>query len=519
VILVAAAFLRLYHLTLVPLHHDEGVNGNFLVRLVREGYYHYDPGNYHGPTLYYFAAFLPWLLRGLFGVSAQNTYGLNTVTIRLVPALFGLATVVLVLLLKRRLGAVASLAAAALLAVSPGAVYLSRYFIHESMFVFFTLGIVCAALAFFDDGHPVYLILAAAATALLFATKETAMISAGVLLIALGCTLAYTRLRGNPPARQGSKQKRSRLARSPHQFRDEIERLGGTSHLAVWALASVAVFVTLSVVFYSSFFTNYPKGVLDAISTFQFWRKTGQEAHVHAWWTYLQWLRYQESPVLLLAAVGALLVVIRPRNSLALFAALWGFGLVAAYSLVPYKTPWLTLNFIIPLALVAGYAIQEVYVSWGTQAKLAAVGIAVLTLGISAYQCLVLNFREYDNDDTYYVYVYAHTRRETLNLVNEINRLALKAGTSGDTGITITSPDYWPLPWYLRDYYRVGYYGRMTPTNEPIILGSENQRAELQATYGERYQQVRSGLDQMGGYALRPGVSLLLYARKDLVDR
>ena len=55
-ILFVAALLRLYDLNLVPLHHDEGVNGNFLVRLVREGVYHYDPANYHGPTVYYFSA-------------------------------------------------------------------------------------------------------------------------------------------------------------------------------------------------------------------------------------------------------------------------------------------------------------------------------------------------------------------------------------------------------------------------------------------------------------------------------
>ena len=33
-IILVAAFLRFYHLDLVPLHHDEGVNGNFLVRLL-----------------------------------------------------------------------------------------------------------------------------------------------------------------------------------------------------------------------------------------------------------------------------------------------------------------------------------------------------------------------------------------------------------------------------------------------------------------------------------------------------
>jgi uncharacterized protein (TIGR03663 family) len=125
-IFVVAALLRLYDLNLVPLHHDEGVNGNFLVRLVREGIYHYDPANYHGPTLYYFAAVFPWLLRLLFGPTAQNGYGLTTIAIRLVPALFGLATVGLIFTLRRNLGTIATLGAALLLAISPGAVYLSR---------------------------------------------------------------------------------------------------------------------------------------------------------------------------------------------------------------------------------------------------------------------------------------------------------------------------------------------------------------------------------------------------------
>jgi uncharacterized protein (TIGR03663 family) len=197
VIFMIAAVLRLYDLALVPLHHDEGVNGNFLVKLVREGAYQYDPENYHGPTLYYFSAIIPWITRVLFGTNARETYGLTTFTIRLIPALFGLATIGLVFLLRKRLGTLATLAAALLLAVSPGAVYLSRYFIHETLFVFFTLGIVVAALRFYDERNPAYLIPGAASAALLFATKETAMISAGVLLIGLGLTWAYMRYIGN----------------------------------------------------------------------------------------------------------------------------------------------------------------------------------------------------------------------------------------------------------------------------------------------------------------------------------
>src|SRR3989440_10887575 len=71
-ILIVGAILRLFYLTLVPLHHDEGVNGNFLVTLVRDGKYIYDPQNYHGPTLYFFSSLIPWLVRFFGGVQARD---------------------------------------------------------------------------------------------------------------------------------------------------------------------------------------------------------------------------------------------------------------------------------------------------------------------------------------------------------------------------------------------------------------------------------------------------------------
>src|SRR5882724_8230325 len=142
VVLAVGAFLRLYDLRLVPLHHDEGVNGNFLVSLVRNGAYKYDPNNYHGPTLYYFSALIPWIYRFLGGKAFGDAHGLTTFNIRFVTGAFGIGTIGLVLLLRKRLGSVGSLCAAGLIAISPGAVYLSRYFIHESLFVFFTLGVV-----------------------------------------------------------------------------------------------------------------------------------------------------------------------------------------------------------------------------------------------------------------------------------------------------------------------------------------------------------------------------------------
>lgn len=498
-ILLIAAVLRLYDLNLVPLHHDEGVNGNFLVRLVREGAYTYDPENYHGPSLYYFSALIPWIIKVLFGSAARDNYGLTTFTVRLVPALFGLATIGLVFLLRRRLGTVGTLAAALMLALSPGAVYLSRYFIHETLFVFFTLGIVVAAVRFYDERNPAYLIPAAASAALLFATKETAFISVGVLLIALGMTWAYMRFI------PGYHNERTRS--SPEGLVDEF---GGRTTLVTNVGLALTVFVALYVLFYSSFFTNY-KGINDSFQTFAIWQKTGETAHVHPVDMYLRWLIRQESPLLFLGAVGAAIAVLRPKNSFALFCGLWAFGLIAAYSLIGYKTPWLLLNFVVPLALIAGYALQAIYDMDQRQLRLVA-AIMVVAVGVAVYQTIDLNFVNYDNDKPYYVYVYAHTTRPTLDLVKEVERIA-KENSGGTTGITIVSPDYWPLPWYFRNFTRVGYYGRMAASSEPIIIANSNQKAEVDANFGHYYEQV-SSKEPGGMFELRPGVNLLLYQRR-----
>lgn len=506
-VFIVGAILRLYDLSLVPLHHDEGVNGNFLLRLVREGAFKYDPENYHGPTLYYFSAIIPWTLKLLFGSATGETYGLTTFNIRFVTAAFGLATIGLVFLLRRRLGNLATLSAGLMLAISPGAVYLSRYYIHESLFVFFTLAIAVAAIYFYDTRNPTYLIPAAASAALLFATKETAIISAGVMIIALGLTLLYVRV-NSIVFEPATPKRKSRT--STKRLKAIISEMGGTANVVTVSIIAVVTLLAFYLLFYSSFFQN-PQGISDSLRTFAIWRKTGSVAHVHPASQYIVWLARQESPWLFLGAIGAAVIVLKPKNSLALFCALWAFGLIAAYSLIRYKTPWLVLNFIVPLTLIAGYAIQAVYEMDRGQLRLVSALLFVAT-SIGLYQSIDLNFVNYDNDKPQYVYVYAHTKRNLLPMVDEIDRIA--AEESGpQTGISIISPDYWPLPWYLRKYNRVGYFGRMAASTEPIIVANANQKAEVDAGFGELYEQVLSK-EQGGAFELRPGVSLILYRRR-----
>jgi uncharacterized protein (TIGR03663 family) len=516
-ILIIGAVLRLYDLNLVPLHHDEGVNGIFLRRLVSDGFYQYDPLNYHGPTLYYFAALIPWISKSLFGKSFAANYGLSTFTIRFVTAAFGVATIWLVLTLRRRIGTIAALAGAVLLAISPGAVYLSRYFIHEPLLVFFSLALVVATLRFYESLRLPYLLLAATSAALLFATKETAFITVGVLLIALVSSIVLARLRETNKGRKKSGKKRGEIATLREQLRFTIERFGGLSSLAILSVAALSLFLTIAILFYSSFFTNYPKGLYDALQTFDVWAKTGTRIHVKPWWTYVAWMLKKESPVMVLGLLGVVLAIWRGSNRLAVFTALWAVGIFAAYSLIPYKTPWLLLNLVAPLAIIGGYAFQEIYKkACARKQSFVAMAIAVLALAISSYQALLFNFVHYDDEQE--VYVYVHTRRDIFPLLAEVDKIAKRAGTGEQSPITITSSEYWPFPWYLRRYPFV-QYGKTDLYNEVMIIGPANQQLQLEASIGSNYVQIRSGLNPAGTYTLRPGVELVLFARRDLASQ
>ena len=465
-ILLAAALLRLVFLTQKPLHHDEGVNGLFLVNLFRTGYYHYDPSNYHGPSLYYLAM-IPTAINNVF----HWGHGLSTFAIRFVTASFGVGVVWLMLCLRRFLGPAASLAAAAFATVSPGFVFFSRYFIHEILFVFFSLGVIVAWLWYQDTGKPRYLMLASASAAMLFATKETWIITAAVWLIAIPCTTIFLRLR-------------NRADEIPPWLPEHV--LGKDPQLAENFTCKPLRFLRHSnpalLVFLHQ--SQGHSGFRADVYLLDQNRTNG--IYNREWSTYFSWLWQEESPVLLLGSIGTVVALIRARSYLTVFCAFWSIGIFAAYSLVPYKTPWLALSIILPLTIMAGDLIGQAYQP-GTRAFTVVIaGAAIL---FSLYQAIDISFVNYDNDS--YAYIYAHTKRDFLGLVKEIDAIAAANPAKKDIGITVVSPEHWPLPWYLREYTHVGYWGHMVDTSEPIVIALEPQVPEVERQLGEQVSRVQ----------------------------
>ena len=549
-ILATATALRFYALSLKPMHHDEGVNGFFLTNLLNGQGYSYDPQNYHGPSLYFMTAPLAWL------------GGVNELTVRGLVATFGVGTVLLVLALRRRLGAVAALSAAALVAVSPGAVYYSRYYIHETPFVFFALAVVVTALRFQETGAAAQLMLCALSAALLFTTKETAFISLGTVALAALVATYWVRLTGGRTPREA---RRGRPG-GGSGLRAAFARMG--EDLTLYVAGAALVFAVVYVLLYTSFLTN-PKGLKDSFAALTVWKQTGEsDFHAKPFHFYVRWLLQEEGPILLLAAAGSAVALFeRWKNRSAIFVGAWGFGLLLAYSLIRYKTPWLVLSFLVPLCLAAGYGVQALgragwwrllstvgvsavglYVvqdfdnRWRAGAGLACLVLAVclaalwarrqrevsgwdlrasaLVLGLAASVCLwqsaVLNFREYDNEE--YPYVYSHTRREALELVRRVKDLGARAERK--PRIIIASPEYWPLPWYLKDVQVDGYGSGVASNYDPLTVDAvvgrqsdipkENQVPQLRTALGANYELA-------GTYALRPGVTLVLFVRRDLL--
>ena len=499
-ILLVAAALRLPELALNPFHHDEGVNGFFTTNLVRNGTYHYDPANYHGPSLYFFA-FL-----------SEIVFGLTTEAMRLVPVFFGLLTVGLVFPLRRYLGSVAVLTGGALLAVSPGAVYVSRYFIHEMLLVGLTLAVVVSAIFYLDRRGPKYLLGGAVSLALLFATKETGIITVAVLLIAAAIAVAYVRLRApaNRPAAGGRPgRRRGSVWIDGVEYRPAGARGAGSGPFGLsipgeHVAGAAIVFLVIYVLLYSSFFTNFPQGLTDSLATFTIWAQHGESTQVQPITKYFEWMIPLELPILLLGVAGGLIAAIRGRDRLWVTIGLWAAGITAAYSIIQYKTPWIILNMVLPLALLAGLAISEL---WRSRFRLAAPILLGAALAVSAYQAIDLNFSRYDDQTEAYVYV--HSTREMLSLIDDIEATADRAGTGKQTGIVFVTPDYWPLPWYFRDYPRAGFFGQIVDTQEAMIVAKVDQEAELAPKLAGKY-------DRVGQFNLRPGVDLALYVRTDI---
>jgi predicted membrane-bound mannosyltransferase len=112
-------------------------------------------------------------------------------------------------------------------------------------------------------------------------------------------------------------------------------------------------------------------------------------------------------------------------------------------------------------------------------------------------------------------YVYAHTLESALRLVERVEGLAEVDPRGGGLMIKVMAKggDYWPLPWYLRRFERIGWWGSVAEDPvAPVVIASPAFAPELDPILAETHQMA-------GYYGLRPAVFLQLYVERELWER
>ena len=486
-----ALALRVPKLDTRPLHNDEAVNAVKVSELWQQGRYAYDPDEYHGPTLHY--ATLPFLwLSG-----ARNSDELADATLRLAPVVCGVGLILLLLLFADGLGRAAVAWAAIFTAISPAMVFYSRYFIHEMLLLFFTALTMGAGWRYAQTRSARWAALTGAGLGLMFATKETFVLTVAAMGLAAIATVRVTAPKGT----------RVQSLLALWNWKHAVLVLSGT--FIIWLLL------------FSSFFTNFA-GLLDSARTYLPWLKRagGHSPHIHPWYFYLQrlaWFHPAKGPawseglILVLAAVGAVVSLAGKKSSLHRFLALYTILLTALYSAISYKTPWCLLSFFHGMILLAGVgAAALVELARARPLKVALVAVLIALTSHLAWEAWRASF--VDAADRRNPYVYAQTVPDVLNLVHRAEGIARVAPAGFETVVKIIAPDndYWPMPWYLRRFKHLGWYAKVPDDPfAPLVVVSSKLNARLDEKSDRKWLMV--GISE-----LRPGNFFELYVELEL---
>ncbi len=477
-------------------------------------FYRYDPNEYHGPTIYY--AELP-IVR-LKGIRSFND--VREADYRLPIVLFGAGMLLLLLPLQDALGKPGTVVSALLLAISPAFVFYSRDYIQEILLAFFTLAMLACGWRYVRSLKPDWLIGAGVSAGLMIATKETAVIT----FVACGLGLLATRLWS---------RRFDETAPEPLPVpRDSADAESSADPRHGWNPGLIALAIGIALLTACLVLTNgfrNPVAMIDYLRSYTPWlgRAHGTNLHRHPWNYYLKmliWWKVGRAPVwseglIVGLAVCGLIAALLPKARWRLdgslefcrFLAFTTLVLTAAYSVIPYKTPWCVLSFLLGMILMAGFgAVALVRSVPGFPFKpILMLGLlaAVVQLGQQSYRTSYVAYVDEANP-----YVYAQPVPDVLELAKQMAKLSHAYHEHDAMVVKIVSKDdyYWPIPWYIRQFPNQGYYiGVPDDVQAPIVLADPDFDDVLTKKLGDTHLMNHI-------YGLRPGTFYEIWIRMDV---
>jgi len=512
-IILFALLIRLYDLGYRVFHHDESVHTSFTLKLLNTGQYTYNPA-YHGPFLFYSTAVVFHFL------------GINDTTARIIPVLFGVATIPLLFLLKKELGKRGVLWSAFLLAFSPSMVYYSRFFRDDLIIIFCTLATVAGGIRYLDNlqsskRYP-YLVLVAPSLAIAVSSMENAYLI--ILMFGAYAGIYFLYKFYFERKKEQLNLKKALLLKSS-AFYPYIPEI----------FLSIVLFLFITMLFYTNLFRNYISPISIVEMAFSHWMEMHRIQRLGGpFYFYIPILLLYESPILFFGIMGLIHFLRNKKNTaFFLFLSYWAIASLLLYSYLQEKVPWLVVHILLPFGILAGAYLGELFPQLPHKRQLKQISetenggsessikptlernhfrvhtliaiILALTLIISLVQCISVNF--YRSMDPNERMTYTQSSPEIRELMEKIQ--GFNKGPETLTLYVLDPNDlYWPLPWYLRDYKLASYF-RKPPSNlnyDAIIAPVEYQM----------YREISEDEYVSYNFTLRQGREFILYYKKGL---
>ncbi|WP_413293101.1 TIGR03663 family protein [Bdellovibrio sp. HCB185ZH] len=410
VILLLTVFSRFYLLTNKPLHFDEGINGWFVLQMKINGFYKYDPTNYHGPLYFY-------LVRAFTAI-----WGHSIEVLRSVPAVFSVASVMLFSFYLIRSRAV-RWSMMLFLFFSPAFLFYGRSGIHEMSFVFFQLLFALGMLRWSEkfDGTSLALLLTGVVG--MATLKETFAITLASWVVGLFFA-------GPTMIRQYFNWGKIKAAWS--------KRL---TYLVVMLLIS---FVLL----FTGFLRNW-MGLFDFIKAFLPWMKTGVGETGHNK-EFLYWVKVlAEAEPLVLFGVGMAFVGLFTKDARLRMVSAFSLFQLFVYSWIPYKTVWCILSLVWGFYFVLAIYAEKILARRDWQGYLFGSIILVGTLGSIRSDWRSVYAQPLDLN---HPYIYVNSTYEMKDLQNLILQVAKDHPNLLTESVQIGMKEQWPFPWVYRSF-------------------------------------------------------------------
>lgn len=435
-LIAVSAYFRFRDLGIKPPHFDEGINGHFVMTIWRDGFYTYDPTNFHGPLYFY-------LLHG-----AEVLFGRGIESFRIMNAFLAMGLVYFIFQFRRFLGP-AAVVAAWIIAVSPAFTFYGRYAIHETLFILGQVAFVYGRLVWFNRPTRQAVAMIAAGLLIMLSTKETFFIFVGTWVIAeVVIWLLEKREKTRPPW--------SRLADL-----SELESRQLIRDTAV--ISSISLFLLLAL--YTGFF-EHSRGAVDFFRAFDFWTNTGTKGNGHEK-PFVYWLetmgRYEWVLLIGLATSAVATWRLSFQHRAQRILLLTGFGTWLAYSLIPYKTPWLLLGFW-PLAFLLLPQMERGKLRMLTALVL---GLTLVHATIKSYQ---LNFFDFATAGEPYVYV--QTTKDYSRVMDVLKSKIRQNPATQNLSLVIMVQDPWPLPYEVALFPNLKYAKIEDLDRDPSIIAN-----------------------------------------------